>query len=236
MFSPMPDISLLPDVPINVPSLSFEPLEQGSNYWIKDDFFPVAKAKQIANRCFNHKKWKLGYPYTKEKWPGMRVNKALKIEELNLVENWVKVMIGRENIWVEKLPGKSQVSSNTAQLVGKNESGALPHTDSRTLSRYAALIYLNLNPSVNSGTSFYRLRYPNGAAGGNMVCNPYDNLSDALKVQTLPPEAWYEDLRIENRFNRIILYKSNLVHSASGYFGESKRDKRLTAVFFWMCD
>jgi hypothetical protein len=49
-------------------------------------------------------------------------------------------------------------------------------------------------------------------------------------------QAWYEDMRVQNVFNRMILYKANLVHSATGYFGEAMPDRRLTAVFFWMAD
>lgn len=50
----------------------------------------------------------------------------------------------------------------------------------------------------------------------------------------LLPQAWHEELRVENRFNRMLLYRANLVHSASSYFGCDHADKRMTAVFFWM--
>jgi hypothetical protein len=41
-------------------------------------------------------------------------------------------------------------------------------------------------------------------------------------------------VRIEHRFNRLLLYRANLIHSASNYCGQSLAGKRMTAVFFWM--
>ena len=81
-----------------------------------------------------------------------------------------------------------------------------------------------------------RLRYANGALGGNVCPPPHDNLVQALRVKGLPPGAWVEEMRVENVFNRIVLYKAALVHSATGYFGQAMVDKRLTVAFFWMAE
>lgn len=223
------------NVPFNVPTLPYEKPEQDVNYWVVDDFFPHKMAVDIANRCFNKKKWKLGKPYTAELWPGMRSKNALKQKELALVENWAKEKLGKDKLWIAE-SDKVVVDTNTAILVGSEEGAARPHVDNRQLCRYGAVLYLSQNPQENSGTSFYRLKYANGAAGGNMVHAPYHNLVDALKTSALPPSSWYEDVSIENRFNRLILFKGNMVHSASGYFGKEKRDKRLAVTFFWMVE
>jgi len=37
---------------------------------------------------------------------------------------------------------------------------------------------------------------------------------------------------IENVYNRLILYRSNINHKSTNYFGETKEDCRLTQVFF----
>lgn len=37
---------------------------------------------------------------------------------------------------------------------------------------------------------------------------------------------------IENLYNRLILYRSNIKHKSTGYFGDSKESSRLTQVFF----
>ena len=223
------------EIPYNSPTLPYEKPELGVNYWIQDDFFPTKKAIDLANKCYNKKKWKLGSPYTKELWPGMRSKNALSKSDLQLVEDWAKLQVNKSSFWVAESE-KVVVDSNTAILVGGDEGSARPHVDNRKLCRYGAVLYLSQNPQPHSGTSFYRLKYSNGAAGGNLVEAPYFNLVDALKTSSLPPGAWYEDVAIENKFNRIILFKGNIAHSASSYFGKEKRDKRLAVTFFWLAE
>lgn len=232
---PLPSSDLpLPAIGKGAPTLPYEQLEHGKNYWIVDNV--LANAEEIAERCFNYPTWEYGKPYQPESWPGMRFHGALNQTELDSIEAVVKSLIGKDKIWMEQPPGGLRLDCNVAQLVGATESSSHPHTDSRALCRYACVIYLSPNPAPHSGTSFCRLRYPNGAIGGNMVAAPHNNLVDALKVRSLPLEAWYEDLRVENVFNRMILYKANFVHCATAYFGKELRDKRLTTVFFWMTE
>ena len=66
------------------------------------------------------------------------------------------------------------------------------------------------------------------------MCPPqHANLREALGVAGLPPSAWKEDVAIPNVFNRLIVYRGDLAHAATSYFGAEKRSKRLTVVFFW---
>lgn len=229
-----PATTKLPAIMPGAPTLPYEKLEHGKNYWIVDDVLP--NASEVAERCFNHQAWEYGAPYQPESWPGMRFHGALLPDELTAIETRVKQLTGKDKLWMEQPPGGLRLDCNVAQLVGEKESSPHPHTDSRKLCRYACVIYLSPNPAPNSGTSFCRLRYPNGAIGGNIVTAPNNNLVDALKVRSLPIQAWYEDLRVENVFNRMILYKANIVHCATGYFGKELREKRLTTVFFWMAE
>jgi hypothetical protein len=227
-------LASLPPIPQNVPTLAYEKLEHGVNYWIVDNV--LTNPEEVKERCLNREKWEYGLPYQPESWPGMRFHGALTDDEIEQVETLVKKLTGKDKLWREQPPGGLRLDCNVAQLVGEKESTSHPHTDSRNLCRYACVIYLNPTPAPNSGTSFCRLRYPNGAIGGNMVVAPYNNLGDALRVKGLPIQAWFEDMRVENVFNRMILYKANIVHCATGYFGKELNDKRLTTVFFWMTE
>lgn len=226
--------AVLPAIAPGAPTLPYEKLEHGKNYWIVDQALP--NAAKIAERCFQQSRWEYGAPHQPESWPGMRFHGALLPDELQHIETLVKSLTGKNRLWMEQPPGGARLDCNVAQLVGAGESRPHPHTDSRSLCRYACVIYLSPNPAADSGTSFCRLRYPNGAIGGNIVAAPHNNLVDALKVRSLPIQAWYEDMRVQNVFNRMILYKANLVHCATGYFGKELRDKRLTTVFFWMAE
>ncbi|MES2128107.1 MAG: DUF6445 family protein [Pseudomonadota bacterium] len=213
-------------------ALTYRKPQAGRDYWVADDILP--NAEEVARRCYGRDNWELGAPHAPEPWPGMRVPQALLPEELAQVEAWVKQVTGAKRLWLETAPEGRTLNHNYAQLVGMAESFARPHTDSLKLCRYAAVIYLTPEPDPACGTSFYRQRYPDGKLGGNYCSPPHANLREALGVTSVPPAAWHEEARIENRFNRILLYRANLVHSASAYFGFDHLEKRMTAVFFWM--
>jgi hypothetical protein len=214
------------------PSLTYRKPQLGRDYWIKDDI--LADPLAVSQRCYAQSAWELGAPHRPEPWPGMRAAGALLPDELAPVEAWVRQVTGARRLWQEATPEGATLNHNYAQLVGMAESGPRPHTDSRKLCRYAAVIYLTPEPELDGGTSFYRLRYPDGALGGNICSPPHANLREALGVTGLPPEAWQEETRVGNKFNRMLLYRANMVHSASSYFGFDHADKRMTAVFFWM--
>ena len=224
---------LLPATSARRPELVYRKPQLGRDYWIKDNILP--NAIDVSQRCFAKTDWELGFPRRQEFWPGMRSADALLPDELARLETWVKLATGAKRLWQETTPEGATLNHNYAQLVGASESGPRPHTDSRKLCRYAAVIYLSPDAPARSGTSFYRLRYPNGELGGNLCTPPHANLGQALGVSKLPLEAWAEDVAVPNRFNRVILYRADLVHSASAYFGEQHEQKRMTAVFFWMC-
>ena len=215
-----------------IPTLPYRKPEEGRDYWIQDDFLPNAKA--VSERCFAREDWILGFPHRQEFWPGMRCEGGLEDDELASVDAWVKAKTGAKKLWQERTPEGAMLNHNWIQLVGEKESGPRPHTDSRKLCRYAGVIYLSPKAPARAGTSFYRLRMPNGALSGNFVPPPHANVPEALGVSKMPLEAWSEDLRIDNVFNRLIVYRGDMVHSATSYCGIEHRDKRLTIVFFWM--
>ena len=67
-----------------------------------------------------------------------------------------------------------------------------------------------------------------------MVPPSKNNLAEALGTRFVAPDSFTRDIEIPHRFNRLLLYRANLIHSASGYWGQALADKRMAAVFFWM--
>lgn len=213
-------------------TLPYRKPTEGRDYWLLDDALPNAMA--VRERCLAKTDWIEGYPRKPESWPGLRTIPGLEPEELAGIEAWVRKVTGAGKLWIETAPGGASLNHNCIQVVGEDECGPRPHTDSRKLCRYAAVLYLNPDVPDDCGTSFYRQRLPNGQLGGNIVTGPHANLVEALGARFVAPNSFVEDLRIDHRFNRLLLYSANLVHSATSYWGHELPEKRMAAVFFWM--
>lgn len=215
-----------------VREIPYEEPEAGRNYWIIDDALPDPGA--LRRRCMASTEWILGFPFRKESWPGRRTMPALDAGELDHVEGLVREATGAARLWVETASDGATLNHNCAQAVGGTHAGPRPHTDSLHLCRYAAVLYLTPDAPADAGTSFYRQRMPDGRLGGNQVVPPHRNLVDALGTRFVPGDSFVEDVRVPNRFNRLLAYKASMIHSATAYFGSILADERLTAVFFWM--
>ena len=205
---------------------------EGRDYWLFDDVLP--NAADVRARCLGKQDWALGFPHTGESWPGRRAIPALEPDELAHVEDLVRKATGAKRLWVQSTPQGKTLNHNCVQVVGTQEAGARPHTDSRSLCRYAAVLYLTPDAPQECGTSFYRQRLPSGQLGGNTVTKPHDNLVDALGTRFVPPGSFVEDVRVPNRFNRLLVYSAAMIHSATAYCGNVLADERMAAVFFWM--
>jgi len=221
--SPQP--ARLPILPYRTPTL-------GRDYWLLDNALPDADA--LRARCLAKTDWIEGYPYKPESWPGLRAIPALEADELALIEAWVRQATGAKRLWVETAKDGASLNHNCVQVVGIDECEPRPHTDSRALCRYAAVLYLNPSVPDACGTSFYRQRLAQGQRGGNMVMPPHNNLVEALGTRFVAPDAFLEDVQVPHRYNRLLLYRANLIHSATGYWGKTLAEKRMAAVFFWM--
>jgi hypothetical protein len=225
----MPTLPRRPSLPI----LPYRKPTEGRDYWVFDDVLPDPLA--VRERALARTDWEMGYPYRpEESWPGMRITPGLNDEELAIVEALVRKATGCERIWMETSPDGAKLNHNCIQIVGADECEQRPHTDSRAVCRFAAVLYLNPGVPDDCGTSFFRQRLPGNQRGGNFVMPPHNNLVEALGTRYVPAEAFVEDVRIPYRFNRLLLYRANLLHSATGYYGHALEDKRMAAVFFWM--
>jgi len=213
-------------------TLPYRTPTQGRDYWLLDDALPDPAA--VRARCLAKTDWVEGWPHKPESWPGLRAMPGLEPAELAHVEAKVRAATGASKLWMQASPDGGSLNHNCVQVVGEEECGPRPHTDSRKLCKYAAVLYLNPAVPDDCGTSFYRQRLPNGQPGGNVVTGPHANLVEALGTRFVPPNSFVEDVRLPHRFNRLLVYHGNLVHSATAYWGHALEEKRMAAVFFWM--
>ena len=103
------------------------------------------------------------------------------------------------------------------------------HSDS---SIFSGVIYLSKN---STGTSIY---YPKDADSG-MTCQDQKHLFYSGKTTNEDEYAlaieknnnnFYESIRVDGKFNRLVLFEGGVYHGVPSFFGED--DFRLTQVFF----
>lgn len=220
-------------MPPSIRDIPYRRPEPGRDFWILDGALPDPDA--VSARGYGRESWVAGFPTRPERWPGHRSSDALTPDELEALEARVRAETGEAMLGRGAAPEGAALDHNVFQLVGGAESGARPHADARSLATFAGVLYLTPEAPLDAGTSFYRFRHPDGHLGGNHVPAHCENLVDALGVQRLPMEAWVEDVRLENRYNRLVVYRAGFVHSATRYFGRKPKARRLTALYFWLC-
>ena len=215
--------------------LPFRELESGKDYWVEDNV--LSNPLEIAQRCITKSTWILGSPWRPEPWPGMRAPDALTPEELVLVEECVKKRLGIKSMRPQDNPNGGISSHNNIQIVGGGEGVARPHVDSAKICDFAGVLFLHPTPpTLHCGTSFYRLHLPGEEPDGNVCPKEYESLSQVPGLpQEMDPTMFKEILEIPYAFNRLLAYKSDLIHSASSYFGWGNElaSKRMAVVFFW---
>jgi len=205
------------------------------DYWIEDSVLP--NAIEIAQRCISKSTWTLGSPWRPEPWPGMRAPEALTPTELSTIEQCVKKGLGIQALQPQDARESGISGHNYIQIVGGAEGVARPHVDSAKICDYAAVLYLHPNPPTpHCGTSFYRLKGEGGQPDGNICPRNYESLSQVPGIpHEMDPTMFEEIIEVPYVFNRLLAYKSDLIHSATSYFGWGHQlaSKRMAAVFFW---
>jgi hypothetical protein len=206
----------------------------GRDYWVLDDALPDPLA--VRERLLAREDWVQGAPLRPETWPGQRAQPALNAEELAPLEAWARQQTGQKKLWAlgASQGAGQQLNHNCVQLVGAAEGGVKPHTDSRRLCKYAAVLYLNPKVPEHCGTAFYRVRLKDASLGGNTLPSRYNNLVEALDSRFVPADLFVQDVAVDHRFNRLLVYRADLIHSATAYWGDSLDSKRMTVVLFWM--
>lgn len=214
--------------------LLYRKLEPGKDYWVEDDMLP--NALEVAQRCVSKADWLLGHPWRPEPWPGMRAPNALTPSELAMVDRVLTTRLSLPAVRPQSETETALSGHNHVQLVAGGEGVARPHVDSAKICDYAGVLYLHpAPPTVHCGTSFYRVRLPSGELGGNICPPEYESISQIPGMRYMDLTMWEEELEISYRFNRLLVYKSDIVHSATAYFGYGHElaSKRMAVVFFW---
>lgn len=174
-------------------------------------------------------------------WPGTRTEFLDKINP-ELFEVVAKNLIKH----LKGYNGFSELQASFQLVTQIHEKGWI-HTDD-TKFNVGAVIFLNPSSPVDSGFSIYDI--PSYA--GDMYWNQHIKMKEEYfskfkeQVKTEDPEeikkyveyrdlhnsAYTENIKIQNRFNRALIFSSEQCHSAQNFFGTDKNDARLTLVCF----
>lgn len=171
--------------------------------------------------------------YTSTRYPGTRI----------LIENdYIKKYL-TENI--SKLVGENiRILDCCYQFIDKKCVKGLPHDDRDR--KYSAIIYLNPSPPNNSGTEIFDYHYLDQfniyKRDDFIVKSIKEKFSNSNKnflhrflyskfANKLTREQKYKSI-VANRYNRLLVFNSQLIHRAQNFFGEEK-NSRLTLITFF---
>lgn len=101
---------------------------------------------------------------------------------------------------------------------------------------YVALVYLTPDAPVDAGTSFWRHRrtgLTSMPSPGFAMCRgcSVKSLSEALEHDKNDRDKWECTSSVGNVFNRALIFRAGLLHSATRTFGSSRSNGRLTQLF-----
>ena len=149
----------------------------------------------------------------RETFPGPRTQSFINDDVKTTIQNIIFNYAGKVLNWNDR----DGLTGSFEMEMAKDRSWI--HTDH--FNTWAGVLYLTPNAPLSGGTAFYRHK-KTGATRAHEL-KEYDS-QDMTK--------WEVTDIIANRYNRLVLYHSDLFHNSIDYFGQSKENGRLFQLFF----
>ncbi len=119
-----------------------------------------------------------------------------------------------------------------------NDKGrAHVHTDT---SHWSGILYLSRPEDCRSGTEFFRHRATNSdraptnaAELAKMGFNSVDQVHDIIARDSNNPDAWEPTMTVPMRYNRLVMLRPWLWHTAGPGFGDRLENGRLVYLMFF---
>ncbi|KFN48255.1 DUF6445 family protein [Arenimonas composti] len=191
---------------------------------IVDDFLANAEALRAAAL-------RMDFPPVDGMFPGRNSRERLLIEGLDAQ---VSRLLGE---CVEGMPGPQAHGRFRLALAGDRGRAGV-HVDA---AHWSGILYLTPNEHARGGTEFYRHR-PTGfevAPSDDADALRFGHrdaksmVSSLLASDTLDPSKWELTMRVPMRFNRLVLFRPWLWHTAGENFGTTPEDGRLVYLMFF---
>lgn len=108
-------------------------------------------------------------------------------------------------------------------------------------AHWSGILYLSRPEDCRGGTEFFRHRRTNTDRGPisddeartHGYASAKQMISDILERDTMNDEAWEMTMRVPMRFNRLVLLRPWLWHTAGEAFGDSLGNGRLIYLMFF---
>lgn len=161
-------------------------------------------------------------------WPGKR---TLHVSDLD--QSYANIVLSRiANIAVNHYGLKNISIRSYFQLSTKDDGDSWIHQDNNV--KLAAILYLNINAPLNSGTTLYHCK---DVSRWESFMSNQEGYNTLKTINRIDNKRLYEELFepkdvIGNVFNRLVLYPGTEYHKSNDYFGDTVRNGRLTQVFF----
>lgn len=144
-------------------------------------------------------------------YPGKRTKSFLTNDVKEAIEKIVNIPVIK---WFEE-------SYTGSFQIALKDSITWIHTDH--FNNWAGVLYLTPNAPSNAGTGLYLHKPTNSMTKKDDPNYVYDTRTEDYELYDV----------IANKYNRLILFRSDIFHDAQGYFGDSLENGRLFQLFFF---
>ena len=172
------------------------------------------------------RKWALEQTFEKPgNYPGLRTEGFQKEQWREHFEHILGIKIHKERWEASTYTGAFQSITR--------EANTWVHSDN--YNEFSAIVFLNPYAPPNTGTSFYK----------HIESGSYKYTPESAWLNETPTEhcgenpekcridTWRRTDVIQNQFNRCVVFRGGLWHSADDYFGWNLESSRLTQTFFF---
>jgi len=179
-------------------------------------------------------------PATDGRWPGKRSKPLWEINDIlhNAIMlkimscyydlDYIDISWDRGSLVFQEIP---RFSENKNDIRNKGWI----HQDAPSEYQLAGLIYLTPNIDPDSGTSLYNIKstgYKYQITKASFFIDGSFDREEYTKNYIKHEETFFEKLRVQNIFNRLIAYDTYEWHRANSFYNGDGEDARLTLVFF----
>jgi hypothetical protein len=191
---------------------------------VVDDF--LADPFELRNAAL-----RMTYPPQEGAFPGR--NSLERIEIDGLVPQ-VSRIVGEKLVLLSPPQSHGKCRVTMASDVGR----ATVHVDQ---SHWSGILYLSLPEHCQGGTGFFRHRRTDTERGplndGELAAMGYASMAemhrDIIEKDSNDPGAWELTMQVPMRFNRLLLLRPWLWHTAGPGFGDKLENSRLVYLMFF---